>query len=101
MYSNQEFRERLSRKIAGWYSEEAFKVKAIEHMVLQREKIIDLLASTHRQGIIEVIEYLDKSGFFYRASSSYKHHNFPGGLAEHSLGTYHESIADPGSRNLP
>lgn len=101
MYANQEFRRIVSRKIAGWYREEAFKEKAIERMVLQRETIIDLLVSTHRQGITEVIDYLDKSGFFYRASSTYKHHNFPGGLAGHSLGTYREAVADPESRNLP
>ena len=101
MYTEQEFRERVSRKITGWYSDEAFKEKAVKRLMCQREAIIDLLASTRRQGIAEVIDYLDKSGFFYRASSSNKHHNFPGGLAEHSLGTYHEAVADPNSRNLP
>ena len=57
-------------------------------MVSQREAITNLLVSTERQGINNVLQYLDDSGFFYRASSPHGHHNYPGGLAEHSLGTY-------------
>ena len=36
----------------------------------------------------KLFKYLNKSGFYYRPSAANRHHNFPGGLAEHSLGTY-------------
>lgn len=101
MYTNSEFKEIVSRKISGWYSDVVCKEKAVARIMCHRETIIGLLTSTHRQGIAEVIDYLDNSGFFYRASSTNKHHNFPGGLAEHSMGTYHEAVANPESQNLP
>ena len=75
------------RKIAGWFSTKEYGDKAIERLSKQRTDIIDLLKSTKRENIDVVIQYLDDSGFFYRASSPNKHHNWPGGLAEHSLGT--------------
>ena len=88
MLDNTQFESLVRRKIAGWYSTPEFENKAVARMVKQRQEIINLLSSTQGPGIDNVIEYLDKSGFFYRASSPNGHHNFPGGLAEHSLGTY-------------
>ena len=81
------FKTRVRRKIAGWYSNPEFEDKAVDRIATQREEIIALLKSTERDGIDEVLRYLDDSGFYYRASSPNKHHNWPGGLAEHSLGT--------------
>ena len=83
----QTFESIARRKIAGWYSKPEYEDKAVERMSKQRTEIIDLLKSTERENIDAVIQYLDDSGFFYRASSPHKHHNWPGGLAEHSLGT--------------
>jgi len=101
MYSEIEFKARVARKIEGWYNEESYKTKAIDRIVNQRNEIVALLRSTGRDGVENVIEYLDMSGFFYRASSSNKHHNWPGGLAEHSLGTYKEAAAKPEASVLP
>ena len=97
MLDTNQFEKLVRRKIAGWYSTPEYEDKAIARIVAQRQEIIDLLASTKRPGIDNVIEYLDKSGFFYRASSPLGHHNYPGGLAEHSLGTYKR--AEPRGRN--
>lgn len=49
-----------------------------------REKIIELLDKTDRQGIDEVMDWLSRNGF-YEAPASVNHHgNYEGGLAEHS-----------------
>ena len=76
------------RKIKNWYKNQQDEDKAINRIIAQRKKIIDLLRSTKRDGVEKVIQYLDDSGFYYRASSVHGHHNFPGGLAEHCYGTY-------------
>lgn len=83
----ESFEAKVRRKIAGWYSKPEYVDKAVARIAAQREEIIALLESTEREGIEEVLRYLDESGFYYRASSPNKHHNWPGGLAEHSLGT--------------
>lgn len=85
---SKEFEQLVRRKIAGWYTTKEYEDKAVERIVRQRDEIISLLLSTQRDGVSAVLEYLDRSGFYYRASSPFGHHNFPGGLAEHSLGTY-------------
>ncbi len=81
------FEARVRRKIAGWYTKQEYEDKAVARIAAQRDEIINLLQSTGREGMDEVLRYLDDSGFYYRASSPNKHHNWPGGLAEHSLGT--------------
>ena len=48
--------------------------------------IISLLRSTKREGMENVIEYLNNSGFFIVPSSIHRHHNWRGGLAQHCLG---------------
>ena len=85
--TKETFENRARRKIAGWYTKQEYEDKAVSRMAAQRDEIINLLQSTGREGIDEVLRYLDNSGFYYRASSPHKHHNWPGGLAEHSLGT--------------
>lgn len=79
---------KVRRKIAGWYTVPGQLDKAVARIMAQRDEIVELLRSTGREGIENVIQYLDDSGFYYRASSANGHHNFPGGLAEHSLGTF-------------
>ena len=82
------FGQKVRRKIEGWYSKEEHYVSAVNRIEQQREKIIDLLESVEKVDTKNLIDYLDKSGFFYRPSAANRHHNFPGGLAEHSLGTF-------------
>ena len=53
-----------------------------------KERIIRLLLSTNRQGMTDVINYLEQNDFFEMPSSLHRHHNWTGGLAQHCLGVY-------------
>ena len=53
-----------------------------------REKFIELLKSTKREGIDNLIEFLDKTDFFKAPASTKFHGAYEGGLAEHSLSVY-------------
>ena len=53
-----------------------------------KQKIISLLCKTKREGIENVIQYLEVSGFYEAPSSICRHHNWRGGLAEHCLEVY-------------
>lgn len=53
-----------------------------------REKIINLLLCTNREGISDLIEHMDKNGFFTASCSAANHLAKEGGLAEHSLNVY-------------
>ncbi|MDY6205498.1 MAG: HD domain-containing protein [Prevotella sp.] len=53
-----------------------------------KQSFINLLRSTNRPGIENVIEYLDKSGFFTAPASVSRHLSYDGGLVEHSLNVY-------------
>lgn len=83
-----EFATKVSRKIKGWYSNDTYHDKAVNRIVFQREEIISLFEKIEKVSVKKLLNYLDTSGFFYRPSSANRHHNFPGGLAEHSLGTF-------------
>ena len=55
----------------------------------QKEEFIALLRSTERDGIENLINYLEnKSDFFATPAASKFHNNFEGGLCEHSLNVY-------------
>ena len=82
------FAQKVNRKIAGWYSNATFQENAVKRIVLQREEIYSLFEKVEKVSVKKLLNYLDTSGFFYRPSSANRHHNFPGGLAEHSLGTF-------------
>ena len=73
----------------------------ISDTIIERNKqeITNLLRSTGREGIERVITYLNESGFFYVPSSVNRHHNWKGGLAQHSLGVYRQAIKI--NTNLP
>lgn len=58
-----------------------------------RERFIELLRATGRDGIEYVIEDLDTWGFFEAPASVRNHFNFPGGLALHSLNVYDMAMA--------
>ena len=82
------FASKVNKKIAGWYSNATFHENAVKRIVLQREEIYSLLEKVEKVNVKKLLKYLDSSGFFYRPSSERAHHNFPGGLAEHSLGVF-------------
>ena len=56
-----------------------------------KSQIISLLSDINREGIGNVIAYLEHSDYF--STHPYHHHRFEGGLAEHSLGVYWEMRA--------
>lgn len=53
-----------------------------------KEKILELLDKTDRQGIDEVMDWLKTNGFFEAPASINHHGNYEGGLAEHSYNVY-------------
>lgn len=53
-----------------------------------KEQFIQLLKSTEREGIEDVISELEENGFFKAPASMNHHLNYDGGLLEHSLNVY-------------
>lgn len=53
-----------------------------------KDKIIELLKSTNREGMNNLIEFLEKSDFFKAPASTRFHGDHEGGLAEHSFKVY-------------
>lgn len=53
-----------------------------------KEEFIKLLESTKREGMEEVINFLEKSDFFKAPASTRFHGDYEGGLAEHSMKVY-------------
>ena len=66
-------------------------------MKVKKERFIELLRSTGREGIEEVINYLEKAGFFTAPASTVHHLNYEGGLLEHSLNVYDMAVAIRGA----
>ncbi|MGN1262481.1 MAG: HD domain-containing protein [Prevotella sp.] len=58
-----------------------------------KDEFIALLRSTGRQGIENVIAYLEKGGFFEAPASVSKHLSEEGGLMAHSLNVYRMAVA--------
>ncbi|HBI58083.1 MAG: HD family phosphohydrolase [Duncaniella sp.] len=52
-----------------------------------KEEFLELLRSTERPGVEDVIQYIDELGFFTAPASAGHHLNTEGGLVEHSLNT--------------
>lgn len=55
-----------------------------------KEIFIDLLSSVNRDGVTELIEWLENSDFFDAPASTKFHGVYKGGLVEHSLNVYRE-----------
>lgn len=53
-----------------------------------KDKILELLRSTNRDGMEDLIAFLEKSDFFSAPASTRFHGDYEGGLAEHSLKVY-------------
>ena len=60
---------------------------------MDTEKIKDLLLSTHREGMKDLIECMDEYGFFEAPCSTRYHLSCEGGLAKHSLNVYEAMVA--------
>ncbi len=58
-------------------------------MVLEmKERFIELLKSTNREGIDNLINFLEKTDFFEAPASTRFHGDYKGGLLEHSMKVY-------------
>ena len=64
-----------------------------------KTRFLELLKSTQREGIKEVITFLENNDFFNLPSSLTRHHNWEGGLVQHCLGVY-DRIKET-AENLP
>lgn len=53
-----------------------------------KEEFIELLRSTKRDGIDDIISFLEKTDFFKAPASTRFHGNYEGGLLEHSMKVY-------------
>ena len=53
-----------------------------------REKFIELLRSTGREGIEDVVDFLDRTDFYKAPASTRFHGSFEGGLLQHSMKVY-------------
>lgn len=58
-----------------------------------KEEYYNLLKSTQRTGVDNVLEQLEKIGFFEAPASRKDHLGYPGGLMQHSLNVYRVAIA--------
>ncbi|MCQ2278573.1 MAG: HD family phosphohydrolase [Bacteroidales bacterium] len=58
-----------------------------------KEEFLELLRSTNRPGIEDVIEELENNGFFKAPASAGHHLNIEGGLLQHSLNTCKAALA--------
>ena len=57
-----------------------------------KDTVINLLKETSRTGIIDLIDYMEESGFFEAPCSSDKHLAKEGGLLEHSLNVVYKMM---------
>lgn len=53
-----------------------------------KEKFIEILKNTKREGIEELIAFLEKTDFYTAPASTRFHNSFEGGLLQHSLNVY-------------
>ena len=53
-----------------------------------REEFINLLRSTNRERIEELIDFIDRTDFYKAPASTRFHGNFEGGLLQHSMKVY-------------
>ena len=86
--TQEEFKSNVRTGLNGWYSTSQTENSAVERIWQNREKFRALLEPVNREGMSALLDYLDECGFYYRPSSDTRHHNYPGGLAEHCLGVY-------------
>lgn len=55
-----------------------------------KERFIEICSCIKREGIHDLMEWLEKSDFYTCPASTRFHGNWPGGLLEHSLNVYDE-----------
>jgi hypothetical protein len=58
----------------------------------KREKVIALLLSTNREGMQELINWMNEKGFFTSPAAMSHHSNYDGGLVDHSINIYNTYV---------
>ena len=53
-----------------------------------KEQFLELLKQVKREGIEELIEFIEKTDFFKAPASTRFHGDYEGGLVEHSMKVY-------------
>lgn len=61
--------------------------RTINNKMSTKDEFIELLRSTNREGVEDLLEGLEKIGFFTAPASATHHLNIEGGLVQHSLNT--------------
>lgn len=59
---------------------------------LVKEMVLKLLSEVKRDGMQELMNWLEESDFFDAPASTKYHGSFPGGLAEHSINVYNALV---------
>ena len=57
-----------------------------------KERFLELCSKVNRDGIDDLVKYLESSDFFYAPASTRFHGSYAGGLLEHSLNVYDELV---------
>lgn len=57
-------------------------------MMITKDQIVQLLERTNREGMDNMLVYLEESGFYESPASTKYHGCYEGGLAQHSLNVY-------------
>lgn len=57
-----------------------------------KERFLSLCKEIKREGIDQLVEWIDKSDFFYCPASARFHGSYAGGLLDHSLNVYDELV---------
>ena len=89
-----DFETSVRYKLRGWYGRQEYEDLAVQRIINLREEYHALLSTSKREGLASLLDYLDECGFYYRPSSADRHHNYPGGLAEHCLGVYRKMASE-------
>ena len=56
----------------------------------EKERFLEICSEIHRDGISDLMDWLEKSDFYEAPASTRFHGNYPGGLLSHSLNVYDE-----------
>ena len=99
--TQEEFKASVRAGLDGYCGTSVKENETVERIWKNREEFRALLEPVKRYGIPALLDYLDECGFYYRPSSANRHHNYPGGLAEHCLGVYKKMAVAPIAKTNP
>lgn len=87
--------------MGGDYANTAFAKEFSCSDTEDEQKIVNLLKSTKRENIDELIKWMRENNFFSAPASVVHHNNFKGGLAKHSLEVFYEALKLNKEAKLP